>query len=79
MNAKVKLTADTITDAQILELLDEAAYREWRQVVADCYVALHGVQLPTRPRQKLRRAKEGAAYHNARARCAEILNARSSK
>ena len=73
------LTADTITDEQILELLDEAQYREWRQTVADCYIAMHGEKAPTRPRQHQRYTKVTAGYREARTRLAEILNARGGK
>ena len=71
------ITADTITDEQILELLDEAQYCEWRRTVADCYVALHGEKIPTRSRQHQRYTRTSEGYRAARARCAEILKDRA--
>lgn len=56
-----KLTADTITDEQIRELLAEAS-----DLVVDCQLAL-GRGIALRPLASEIRA--------ARARCAEILNA----
>ena len=61
----MKLTADTITDAQIRELLEECRRSDnWNGGGLDAEDALW------RPIGDPRR-------NNARARCAEILNARS--
>jgi len=58
----VKLTAATITDAQIRELYDELRQRdEWIGGGLDCEDALFRL----------------SGHEQARARCAEILNAKN--
>lgn len=59
------ITADTITDEQIRELREDT--RNTGEIVMNCDIAL-GVHTPWRP------AKEAA-----RARCAEIINARAKE
>lgn len=72
------ITADTLTEEQILEVLDDAQYREWKQTVADCYVAMHGEKAPTRPRQHQRYTKATAGYRAARERVARRHNEMSA-
>lgn len=74
------ITADTITDEQILELLDDALYREWTSTADVCRVALTGVVVQAGTRRKAPiRSKRHPAYRKARARCAEILSARAKE
>lgn len=68
------LTADTITDADIAALLDEAQYREWSHTASIAYIALHGV-IVKQTRREIRRAKSGPTYQNCREQCAAALNA----
>lgn len=65
------LTADTITDTQIRRLRDDASKRQDHTLVQLCVDAL----TLDNPRGTL---SFGAALA-ARARCAEILNSRSTK
>ncbi len=70
------LTADTITDEQIRELRNTAWDQcdtsiEAQDVAASCSVALSKPRDPTSPLASGRAA--------ARARCAEILNARAKE
>ncbi len=62
------LTADTITDEQINELMRDAVQRGQYLLVERCALAL------AKPSTKRR-----GAVRVARARCAEILNARNQK
>lgn len=67
---------DKLTDEQVLDVLADAQYREWPQTVADCYTALHGVQVnAVSPRRKPRRSKSHPGYCAARKRIAEIVSA----
>lgn len=68
------ITVESITDAQIVEVLEDAQCRNWQQTVADCYVAMHGENAPTRPRQHQRRTKTSAGYYAARERVARRFN-----
>lgn len=73
------LTADTITDEQIRELRQRALYAKPfcdSYVVDDCDSAL-GLA-PTRYRRDASKP-DAAAIRRARARCAEILNARAKE
>jgi hypothetical protein len=75
----VKLTADTITDEQIRELrsmvlhdatpFEAASDREASRILNTCDVALYGLKPDKRNARHVARA---------RARCAEILNARAA-
>jgi hypothetical protein len=71
------LTADTITDEQIRELmLDlEPEDHDARRLAT---LAIAGIPVK-RGRRIIRRDKHGIAYQTVRARCAEILNARGGK
>ena len=64
-----KFTASTITDEQIRELRDQGLREGNYDLVSYCHQALP-------PRGKPRRSAKRDA---ARARCAEILNARNAK
>ena len=63
------ITGDTITDEQIRELRDAGLREGNYDLVSYCHQALP-------PRGKPRRSKN---RDQARARCAEILNARAAK
>lgn len=71
------LTAETITAELIAELIGDASYRDDRRTVADAYTALHGVTLrPATRRRSAVRTRKDPRYAEARARVAEVLNAR---
>lgn len=72
--ANQSITADTLTDDQLCELIDLAGYKEWSATRALAYVALHGV-IVRQTRYLIKRAKSGAVWRQARERCAEIYNA----
>ena len=66
------ITADNITDEQIRELMDWAGEQpNKRRLFKTCLIALFGAEA-----KDLRR---GETRQVARARCAQILNARSGK
>jgi hypothetical protein len=66
----MKVTADTVTDEQIRELMQSVSGRD----LADCKKALQNLCIGYAPRHERRAAEY--EQHAARARCAEILNAR---
>ncbi len=80
------ITADTITDEQIRELRDSVK-RETAMLFSNTHASGRSDRLwvvsqeyySARVALKERRAKRGDSHAKARARCAEILNARAVK
>jgi hypothetical protein len=68
----VKLTADTITDEQIRELLDDKDPTHVRLSISDRAWCIAALRIPVGRLATTKRAE-------ARARCAEIWNARHAK
>lgn len=79
------VTADTITDAQVRELRDtareaiEGRLKRDETWTYDRRVKWISVEYHARVALGERRARRGGSRAMARARCAEILNARSAK
>lgn len=70
--AREPLTASTITDEQIRELMMQSASS---QVIADCKLALQNLCIGYAPKHE--RSAAECEQRAARARCAELLNARA--
>lgn len=73
------LTADTVTDEQIVGLLEDSQYRGWLLLAADCQIALHGESLPRRTRQHNKYTRKSVKYKEARKRVADAINARRAQ